>query len=191
MTIITNSTKNCCLQTSKYIDMVDYNYVLKGFNNFTELNFKNCLETQTISTLQIIPNKKLLISRSLDFKSANNKKLKIYTNVLAFFIKLYFITGFDLKEANPFESIEFINFNKLPTSVWSFAESNFYFYYENTLIDNDKHCNESLLTQSYFIKMPCFAIMESVRLSRRTCIINLRCSYCSLANTPPCVFYHF
>lgn len=112
---------------------------LKNFNNFNELNFKNCSET-TLFGLKIIPNKRIILDNSLNF---NQIKFRVIYN--PFSIYLNNIKGIDL-ESNPFGNIKVLNKYKQKVETFYFLfYSDFDFYYQNKLIDQES-CNEKLLS---------------------------------------------
>jgi len=106
---------------------------ITNFNNFSELSFNYCKEPIIIASWIIRPNKKLILDDSLNFKG-----LTLFSSEKLEDIQLNNLKGFDLL-SNPFSRISFSRDSSLENVLWSIDESNFNFYINNKLL-NEQEC---------------------------------------------------
>jgi len=104
-------------------------FTLTDFNNFSELSFNQCNESISLTSWILKPNKKIILDNTLNFKG-----LKLFSNENLNDIQLVNLKGFDLL-SNPFKEIDF----SLENVLWNIDESNFDFFLNNKLI-NEQEC---------------------------------------------------
>lgn len=109
---------------------------LQNFDNFDELNFVNCSLTFQMSTLNIFPNKKLILNSNLKLNG-----LKIQPIEKIFNVVLSNIQGIELT-TNPFKSALIVNY-PMKHLFWTVRLTNFEFFYKNK--STSLQCDEILL----------------------------------------------
>lgn len=167
---------NECILLSKTYH-TKYNIILiKDFNSFNELNF-TCAKTINLSFLEIKPNIKLILDNQLNLGEISIEPVK--QDVFAVMFNNF--KGFSI-EFNPFRQVKFINFD-LRQIVWNFKQSNFDFYFNNTLIND--YCNETLFDKiknvnNILTSCQAVALDQSVKFSTRMCPLSFRNAYMNI-----------
>lgn len=132
---------NECWLKSKNTLRNNQNLVIYNFNSLDELKFK-CESTYNVSILRIKPNTKIILDNSLNLTG-----LKLHSQEKLFVILLDNFKGIDLN-MNSFRNLKINNY--LQTEIWwSFSETYFEFYLNNSLIDSNK-CNSELPINKFF-----------------------------------------
>ncbi len=137
--------------------------ILKDFNNLSQLSFDECKKPIILTDWGLKPNKKIILDNSLHFK-----ELKLLTNDNINLVHLNNFKGFDLL-SNPFKEIKFMDFT-LKGIIWIIEQSNFEFYLNNKL-QNEQECyNNSnwnnLITNN---KLYFLTLKEKTKYSLKTC----------------------
>jgi hypothetical protein len=110
---------------------------MNNFNSFAELDFKTC-NAANFKTMNIVPNKLLVLNDSLDFSSLKQ------TNRESILIFLFFpLQGINV-ESDVFKKVNRNPSYNSKNLHCSLVHSNFDFYHENNLID-ETTCDERLL----------------------------------------------
>ena len=138
--------------------------IITNFNNLSQLKFNECNEPIIVNDWGLKPNRKLILDNSLNFKGL---MFNLVNEVIS--IHLDNFKGFDLL-SNPLKDIEFIVYlNKY--DFWSIDASNFHFYINNKLINEQDCLNynnnwDSLITNSMIFSLK---IAKNSKYSMDTC----------------------
>ena len=142
-------------------------FTITDFNSFKELNFTDC-DFVNVSSLEIQPNRKQVLDRSLNFTG-------LAINQVFGYIKFVFtnIKGIDTR-MDLFSKIKIGDLQFGGPIILFFQETNFNFYYKTKLIDknlcNLNLFNEITLNKNGFMKRSfSFYLKKLVNFSNEIC----------------------
>jgi hypothetical protein len=138
--------------------------IIRHFNDLSQLEFTQCNESIIIKDWGLKPNQKLILDNTLNFKGL---MINLINEIIC--IHLDNFNGFDLL-SDPFKEIQFIVYtNKY--DFWSIDSSNFHFYINNKLINEQECLNNNTNWKNFLTNSMIFSlkITSNSRYSKKTC----------------------